>query len=172
MEAYLGETDPASHAARGPTPRNRPMYGEPGHAYVYLAYGLHPCLNVVTEAAGRAAAVLVRALETGSSSPGWSPVRADGPGRACRALGVDLRHDGADLCRAGRDHLWLTAGEPVPDGDVLWGPRVGVADPAPWRAADARSAAVSRPRPPGRSRPARAGGPDMKAGRPRGRPAS
>src|SRR5437868_14468698 len=63
VEAYIGESDPACHAAPGPTPRNAPLYGRPGVAYVYLNYGIHHLVNVVTEAAGRPAAVLIRALE-------------------------------------------------------------------------------------------------------------
>src|SRR6478609_10491024 len=63
VEAYIGEDDPACHAAPGPTRRNAPMYGAPGHAYVYLNYGLHYLVNAVTEAAGRPAAILIRALE-------------------------------------------------------------------------------------------------------------
>ncbi len=63
VEAYIGESDPACHAAPGPTRRNEPLYGPPGHAYVYLNYGIHCLVNVVTEADGSPAAVLLRALE-------------------------------------------------------------------------------------------------------------
>src|SRR6266567_5096325 len=63
VEAYIGESDPACHAAPGPTRRNEPLYGPPGHAYVYLNYGIHCLVNVVTESAGSPAAVLLRALE-------------------------------------------------------------------------------------------------------------
>src|SRR3954470_8026663 len=63
VEAYIGEDDPACHAAPGPTQRNAPLYGPPGHAYVYLNYGVHYLVNVVTEPAGSPAAVLIRALE-------------------------------------------------------------------------------------------------------------
>src|SRR5918996_222352 len=62
-EAYIGEDDPACHAAPGPTRRNAPLYGPPGHAYVYLNYGIHYLVNAVTEAEGHPAAVLIRALE-------------------------------------------------------------------------------------------------------------
>ncbi len=156
VEAYCGADDPASHAARGRTPRNRPMFGPPGHAYVYLAYGLHHCLNVVTEPEGRAAAVLLRALEL-QDQPALAYPRADGPGRLCRALGVDRRHDGADLCRSGPGRLWLAPGSPVAERHVAWTPRVGVRDPSPWRCVDRRSPAVSSPRP---AAPAAAGARD------------
>jgi len=63
VEAYVGESDPACHAAPGPTKRNAPMYGPPGHAYVYLNYGVHPLVNVVTEPEASPAAILIRALE-------------------------------------------------------------------------------------------------------------
>src|SRR5206468_2781724 len=63
VEAYIGESDPACHAAPGPTARNAPLYGPPGFAYVYLNYGIHPLVNAVTEADGSPAAVLIRALE-------------------------------------------------------------------------------------------------------------
>ena len=62
-EAYIGESDPACHAAPGPTRRNAPLYGAPGHAYVYLNYGIHNMVNVVTQACGSPAAILIRALE-------------------------------------------------------------------------------------------------------------
>ena len=124
VEAYLGESDPASHAHRGPTPRNRPMYGPAGHAYVYLIYGMHHCLNVVTGATGDAEAVLLRAGRLISGEV------VTGPGRLCRALGVTLAENRADLCSPAAD-LWLETGAgPQP---LEAGPRVGVRDPAPLR---------------------------------------
>ena len=69
VEAYVGESDPACHAAPGPTTRNAPLYGPPGHAYVYLNYGVHYLVNVVTEPAGSPAAVLIRALEPVDGMP-------------------------------------------------------------------------------------------------------
>ncbi|MDA8395257.1 MAG: DNA-3-methyladenine glycosylase [Candidatus Dormibacteraeota bacterium] len=124
VEAYLGESDPASHAHRGPTPRNLPMYGPAGHAYVYFIYGMHHCLNVVTGPAGEAEAVLLRAGRRTSGEV------VGGPALLCRALGVTLADNRVDLCSESAD-LWLEAGAaPQP---VESGPRVGVRDPAPLR---------------------------------------
>ena len=93
VEAYVGPHDLASHSSRGLTQRNQAMFGPPGHAYVYLIYGMHFCMNVVTEAAGHGSAVLLRAIE---------PVRniehrTQGPGLLCRAMHIDRRLDGHDL---------------------------------------------------------------------------
>ncbi|MHB8079618.1 MAG: DNA-3-methyladenine glycosylase [Candidatus Krumholzibacteriia bacterium] len=105
-EAYLGEDDPASHAARGPTPRASIMFGPPGVVYVYLIYGLHHCLNFVTEPDGTAGAVLIRALApvagrevmAARRAAGGRPPRPSalcaGPGRLCRALGIDRTWNG------------------------------------------------------------------------------
>lgn len=113
VEAYHGETDPASHAYRGRTPRNEVMFGPAGHAYVYFTYGMHFCVNVVCMPAGTASAVLLRAgkviagedLARRRRSPreprgAPMPVRdlARGPARLCQALGIDRKLDGADLC--------------------------------------------------------------------------
>jgi len=93
VEAYLGPHDRAAHSSRGLTPRTRVMFGPPGHAYVYLIYGMHFCMNVVTEAEGSASAVLLRALE---------PVKnieasTRGPALLCKAMHVDKRMNGHDL---------------------------------------------------------------------------
>ena len=93
VEAYLGPHDLASHSSRGRTARTRVMFGPPGHAYVYLVYGMHCCMNVVTEREGHASAVLLRAVE---------PVKnvdrsTRGPGRLCKAMHIDRRLDGHDL---------------------------------------------------------------------------
>src|SRR5262245_46336215 len=116
VEAYIGESDPACHAAPGPTRRNAPMYGPPGHAYVYLNYGVHPLVNVVTEPAQSPAAVLIRALEpldgiplmrtrrrrsrtARHTKPAASPVSAlcRGPGNVAHAMGITLEDTGIDL---------------------------------------------------------------------------
>lgn len=124
-EAYLGEEDPASHAHRGPTPRNLPMYGPPGFAYVYFIYGMHHCLNVVTGPEGVPAAVLIR------GAVGAAAARMDGPGRLCRALDVDLSLNRLDLCSG--DRLWLERGNAQDLAGIQVGPRVGVRDPAELR---------------------------------------
>lgn len=156
-EAYLGAEDAASHAYRGPTPRNRAMFGPPGHAYVYFIYGNHFCLNVVTGAVGEGQAVLIRALEPLEGIEVMQAQRrrtavlelTNGPGKVCQALAVDRRLDGHDLTLG--ETLWLEAG-PSPAGPVLSGPRVGVrgdaeALTAPWRFYLGGNPFVSRPRP-------------------------
>lgn len=128
-EAYLGEKDPASHAFRGMTARNRPMFGPAGHAYVYFIYGMHHCFNVVTGGEGIAAAVLVRGA---LPSPALGE-RVDGPGRLCRVLGIGREDDGVDLCDPARGRIWLERGSRRPGARILVGPRVGVRDRAPMR---------------------------------------
>lgn len=144
VEAYDGPDDRASHARSGPTGRARVMFGPPGHAYVYLIYGLHHCLNVVTGPPGYPAAILVRALEP---LEGLSE-RTNGPGLLCRALAIDRRLDGADL--TGPD-LWLEdRGLAVPDAAVVARPRVGIhfaGEPwaaLPWRLYERDNRWVSR----------------------------
>jgi DNA-3-methyladenine glycosylase len=92
-EAYLGPHDLAAHSARGRTARTEVMFGPPGHVYVYLIYGMHHCMNVVTQAEGQASAVLLRALQPLRGVAG----RTQGPGLLCKAMGVDRRHNGQDL---------------------------------------------------------------------------
>ena len=114
-EAYLGTTDPASHAFRGPTPRSRVMFGPAAHLYVYFTYGMHHCANVVTEAEGVAGAVLLRAaaVEEGEAAvvarrreglPDAALLR--GPGNLCQGLGITRADDGIDLLDpASRVHI-------------------------------------------------------------------
>ncbi len=153
-EAYIGETDPACHAAAGLTRRTAPLYGPPGLAYVYLNYGIHFLLNAVTEAEGHPAAVLIRALapEQGldamrrrrgvSAAAVPDAALCRGPGNLTRALGVTLHENGADLC--GGSPLWIEEGPGAP-GPLVWGPRIGirVGVESPWRCAVADHPAVS-----------------------------
>jgi DNA-3-methyladenine glycosylase len=151
-EAYRGRRDPASHAYRL-TARSAIMYGRPGVAYVYLSYGRHRCLNVVTEDGGRPGAVLLRAVEPVGGlvlmrrlAPGVPDARlAAGPGRLARTLGVGLAHNGADLTHP---PLYLAAGGPP--GRVLTGRRVGVGAAVERRRrfGVAGSRSLSRPFPP------------------------
>ena len=157
VEAYEGPEDSASHARVGHTARNAPMWGPGGHAYVYLCYGIHWMLNVVTGPAGSAGAVLIRA---GEPVAGWETLRArrgprperawaSGPGRLGQALGLSGVHSGTSLVDGA---VQLLVGHPVRD---LWrGPRVGITYAEAcdrrrrWRWADPRSVHVSRPQPP------------------------
>lgn len=155
-EAYVGPHDTACHARSGPTTRNAPLFGPPGHAYVYLCYGLHWMLNVVTGPDGYGAAVLVRAaeplagLETVRRRRGdkRGPELLTGPGKVGSALALDGSWSRHPLFEPGG--LELRRGAPV--AAVLAGPRVGIdyAAPehrdAPWRFAVADSPWVSRPR--------------------------
>lgn len=147
VEAYTAD-DPASHSRSGPTLRNASMFGRAGTAYVYLSYGMHHCLNVVTGDEGDGQAVLIRALApirgvevmrhrrggVAEARP-TAQVLTGGPGKLCQALGVDRRHDGLDLCDP-ESPLRL-----VVDGASRWptapivGPRVGITRGVerPWR---------------------------------------
>jgi len=145
VEAYRGETDPGSHAFRGPTPRTRIMFERPGTLYVYFSYGMHVCANIVTSPHGEASAILVRAgevvdgLELARSRRATSKTDADlarGPARLCVALGITLGDNGDDL-ETGDIRLELpdAAAAPV---TFAQGPRTGVSgaggsDEYPWR---------------------------------------
>ena len=137
-EAYIGEHDPACHAAAGRTERTRWLYGPPGTAYVYFIYGVHWCFNAVTRSAGEPSAVLVRAIEPLAGielmrrrRPAAKSNRdlSNGPGKLCAGLGIDGRHNGLRLDRL---PLRIRAGEPVPDADVVVSPRIGITKAADW----------------------------------------
>src|SRR5271170_7870252 len=129
-EAYV-VGDAAGHAYRGITPRNRSLFLEPGHAYVYLAYGTSYMLNVSSETSGVGAGILVRAIEPTNGitimerNRGPERVRdlARGPGRLCTALKIDRRLDGIDLCQAGP--LWLGSDGQAPD-EIGQSKRIGI----------------------------------------------
>jgi DNA-3-methyladenine glycosylase len=145
-EAYIGEDDPACHAAPGRTRRNAPLYGAPGHAYVYLNYGLHHLVNAVTEAEGRPAAILIRALEPLEGldimrrrrlrlrTAAATITDADlcrGPGNLTVALGISLRENTLDL---------VDSALRIEDRGVTVGPRgrskrigIRVGTDRPWR---------------------------------------
>ncbi len=133
VEAYIGEDDRASHASRGLTRRNAAMYGPPGHLYVYLIYGMHYCLNIVTEKENFPAAVLIRAIEPLEGIAFMRELRhhrpmpdlTRGPARLCQALAVDRRFDHLDIC-APHAPLWLEADITIPDAEIARSPRIGV----------------------------------------------
>jgi DNA-3-methyladenine glycosylase len=162
VEAYRGSSDPASHAYRGPTPRNRVMFGPAGHGYVYFVYGVHHCLNVVAAREGVAEAVLLRALEPLAGLESMRERRGDvagdvagdladerlmrGPGCVARALGLTRADDGVDLVTGA---LWIAAVAAERGGRrVASGPRIGirVGVESPWRFWLAGHPAVSGPR--------------------------
>lgn len=124
-EAYLGPHDLAAHSARGRTARTEVMFGPPGHAYVYLIYGMHNCMNVVTQAESQASAVLLRALE---------PVRnldphTRGPGLLCKAMGIDRGLNGHDLLSP---DFHITEPEAAERIVVVRRPRIGVDYAGHW----------------------------------------
>ena len=161
VEAYIGESDPACHAAPGLTRRNAPLYGIPGHAYVYLNYGIHCLVNVVTEAHGSPAAVLIRALDPlegidimrrrraramngRKRRPASALCTHDlcrGPGNLTMAMGITLAENRLDL-RGDRIYL---EDRGIELGPIVWGPRIGirVGTETPWRSWIAGHPAVS-----------------------------
>ncbi len=159
-EAYIGQEDKGCHASAGITPRNETMWGPAGHAYVYFTYGMHWMLNLVTEVAGRPAAVLLRALlpvegvskmrerrrawrqSRGILAPApWESETArgvsnpatltDGPAKICQALAIDRNWNSRDMCQP--DSLLFVETRPAVQG-VTTGPRVGLNSvPEPWK---------------------------------------
>ncbi|RJF96206.1 DNA-3-methyladenine glycosylase [Noviherbaspirillum saxi] len=130
-EAYIGAHDLASHSSKGITPRTSIMYGPPGHAYVYLIYGMHHCMNVVTETEGHGAAVLLRALEPVGPLEGSTK----GPGLLCRAMGIDKSINGMDMLG---DTLYIAEPSSQARFNIVARPRIGVAYAGEWAAADLR----------------------------------
>jgi DNA-3-methyladenine glycosylase len=159
VEAYIGEEDPACHAAPGPTQRNAPLYGPPGFAYVYLNYGIHSMVNLVCESEGCPAAILIRALDPLEGIPtmrrrrmrpmkGRRPIAnlpaydlCRGPGNLTMAMGITLAENRADLLG---DRLYIED-RGVSVGEPVWGPRIGirVGTESPWRCAVQAHPAVS-----------------------------
>ena len=143
VEAYIRE-DPACHAFRGETQRNRSMWGPPGHGYVYLIYGFHYCFNTVCRPAGEAEGILIRALH-----PLWGIEEmrlrrggladrqlASGPGKLCAALGIKRELDGIDICA--RDSELIVAKNPSREeviaelGPLVQTTRIGISQAADW----------------------------------------
>lgn len=124
-EAYIGAHDLASHSSKGITPRTKTMYGPPGHAYVYLIYGMHHCMNVVTEPEGHGAAVLLRAVQPLEHVEG----NTKGPGLLCRALGIDKKCNGHDLLS---DDFYIAEPPQAQQFDIIARPRIGVAYAGHW----------------------------------------
>lgn len=118
-EAYLGSYDLAAHSAKGLTNRTKVMFGPPGHAYVYLIYGIYYCINVVTEKEGHASAVLLRALEPIQNIS----EKTQGPGLLCKAMHIDKSLHGHDLLS---NNLYLAEGEESDAFTIIKRPRVGV----------------------------------------------
>jgi DNA-3-methyladenine glycosylase len=159
-EAYIGEQDPACHAAPGPTSRNAPLYGPPGFAYVYFNYGVHYLVNAVTEAEGQPAAVLLRALEPlegvelmrarraslrrGGSAPSSDVALCRGPGNLTGALAIDLAENRLDLCGS----RLAIEDRGIAPGAIAWSPRIGIRVGVEqwWRAFVRDHPSVSGPR--------------------------
>lgn len=139
-EAYMPD-DPASHSFNGETARNRVMFGDPAHLYVYLSYGIHHCLNIVTGPLGSGQAVLIRALDPIEGIDMMRRRRgrpdrelADGPGKLAQALGLTLVDNGIDVL-AGVSPARVVDDGVAPPADPIVGPRIGIskATTRPWR---------------------------------------
>lgn len=151
VEAYVGEDDPACHAASGKTERNGVMYGQGGHSYLYFIYGMYHCFNIVTERTGFPAAILIRGVEPFKgkdimhrlSPPGKSPkwLISNGPGKFCRAFGLTRMQNGLDL--TGSELYLVDRGDEKPQ--VENSPRMGIkkATARKWRFFDINSRYVS-----------------------------
>ena len=143
VEAYLGEHDLAAHSSKGLTERTKVMFGPPGHAYVYLIYGMHHCMNIVTERTGHASAVLLRAVEPVKNLAG----RTCGPGLLCRAMKIDRRLNAHDLLS---DDFFIAAPDTMEKISIVKRPRIGVDYAKHWAKRHLRfylkgNAFISRP---------------------------
>lgn len=132
VEAYLGKDDPACHAARGKTKRNEVMFRAAGHCYVYLIYGMHHCVNVVSDPEGIGSAVLIRAvepregLEAMQRRRGGARIRdvARGPGRLCKAFGISVSFSGEHLAESPR--IWIEPGRSCRPSEIQTTGRIGI----------------------------------------------
>ncbi len=125
VEAYIGPHDLAAHTSKGITPRTRAMFGPPGHAYVYLIYGMHHCMNIVTEPEGHGSGVLLRALEPVLNITG----NTRGPGLLCKAMGITKQDYGRDLCS---DDLYVAEPAVKEHFAIAQRPRIGVDYAGEW----------------------------------------
>lgn len=125
VEAYLGEHDLAAHSSRGRTPRTQIMFGPPGHAYVYLIYGMYFCMNVVTEREGHASAVLLRAVEPVKNLEG----RSCGPGLLCQAMKINKKLNGHDLLS---EDFFIARPAAAATFSIVRRPRIGVDYAGHW----------------------------------------
>jgi len=117
VEAYLGRIDAASHSFRGPTNRNRVMFGPAGYSYVYFTYGMHHCVNVVTEPEGTPTAILIRGLDNIDN--------ANGPGRICKVMEMTREQSGIDLTTKDGG-LWIEHGTLMEHEIIMVSPRIGI----------------------------------------------
>lgn len=138
VEAYLGEDDLAAHSSKGKTPRTEVIFGPPGHAYVYLIYGVYECLNIVAEPAGTPGCVLIRAIEPVDGIEHMRTRRptarkiqdlANGPGKLTRAIGVDRRLNGADVTKP---PLTVSRSDTAEPFEIVITPRIGITQCADW----------------------------------------
>lgn len=132
VEAYMGEDDLASHASKGRTPRTELMFGEAGHAYIYLVYGMYHCLNIVTGKKDFPSAVLIRA----ASFDDIEYKKTNGPGKLCKVLEIDKQLNGIDVTLG--EKLWIEEGIRIHEKKIKASPRIGVAYAGhsasnPWR---------------------------------------
>lgn len=130
-EAYIGAHDLAAHSSKGITARTRVMFGPPGFAYVYLIYGMHHCMNVVTEDEGHGSAVLLRALEPVRNLEG----KTSGPGLLCKAMAIDLRRNAHDLLS---DDFYVADDNGASSWTVVARPRIGVDYAGDWAGRELR----------------------------------